>query len=70
VDGCRRELSPRTAPTPARRNRQPSVRQGDGLGRSALSHRVRDRRAMALLHRNRADGAVVATRYSGREIML
>ena len=70
VDGCQRELSPRTAPRPARRNRQPSVREGDGLRRSALSHRVRDRRAMSLLHRNRADGAVVATRYSGREIML
>jgi hypothetical protein len=46
------------------------VRQGNGVRPSAFSHRVRDRRAMSLLHRNRADGAVFATRYSSREIML
>jgi hypothetical protein len=57
VDGCQRELSPRTVATPVGRNRQPSVRQGDGLRRSALSQRVRGPRAMTLLHRSRADGA-------------
>ncbi len=65
VDGCQRELSPRTVATPVGRNRQPSVRQGDGLRRSALSQRVRGPRAMTLLHRSRADGARIVLGRAG-----
>src|SRR5262249_47083530 len=37
ADGCQRGPSPRTAAVPARRNRQPRIRQGGGLLRSASS---------------------------------
>ncbi len=71
VDGCQRELSPRTArQDPLGAIGSPVCEKATVFVAQRYPIGFADRRAMSLLHRNRADGAVVATRYSGREIML